>query len=56
MGNPQLYVAGPLAREQYGELMGMPQVAGQASAVASEIARLLAVEDVAQASGLHAAQ
>jgi uncharacterized NAD(P)/FAD-binding protein YdhS len=56
MGNPQLYVAGPLAREQYGELMGMPQVAGQASAVASEIARRLAVEDVAQAGGLHAAQ
>jgi len=41
----RLYVAGPLAREQYGELMGMPQVAGQASAVAGEIAKLLEPDD-----------
>jgi uncharacterized NAD(P)/FAD-binding protein YdhS len=53
--HPRLYVAGPLAREQYGELMGMPQVAGQASAVASEITRLLAAANVAPVSGLHAA-
>ncbi len=55
-GNPRLYVAGPLAREQYGELMGMPQVAVQASGVASEIARLLAAASLAPISGLRAAQ
>jgi uncharacterized NAD(P)/FAD-binding protein YdhS len=33
-----LYVAGPLARERYGELMGLPQVAAQPRAVAQEIA------------------
>jgi uncharacterized NAD(P)/FAD-binding protein YdhS len=56
LGNPRLYVAGPLAREQYGELMGMPQVAEQASAVAREIAGLLAAERLVPVSGLHAAQ
>ena len=54
-GHPRLYIAGPLAREQYGELMGMPQVAGQASAVAGEIARLLAAR-LAPANNLRAAQ
>jgi uncharacterized NAD(P)/FAD-binding protein YdhS len=49
-GNPCLYVAGPLAREQYGELMGMPQVAEQASAVAHEIARSLAATSLAPAN------
>jgi uncharacterized NAD(P)/FAD-binding protein YdhS len=56
LGNPRLYVAGPLAREQYGELMGMPQVAAQASAVAREIAGLLSEESLAPVSDVHAAQ
>jgi uncharacterized NAD(P)/FAD-binding protein YdhS len=54
-GNPRLYVAGLPAHEQYGELMGLPQVAGQASAIASEIAHVLAVANLALVSGLHAA-
>jgi uncharacterized NAD(P)/FAD-binding protein YdhS len=40
---PDLFVAGPLAREQYGELMGLPQVAAQPAAVAAEIAQELTV-------------
>lgn len=40
--NPTLLVAGPLAREQYGELMGMPQVATQPSALAAEVSSQLA--------------
>jgi len=39
--DPGLYVAGPLAREQFGELMGLPQVAAQPSAVAGKIAARL---------------
>ena len=37
-----LLVAGPLAREQYGELMGMPQVSAQANAIAEHVAARLA--------------
>jgi uncharacterized NAD(P)/FAD-binding protein YdhS len=36
-----LFVTGPLAREQYGELMGMPQVSAQANAVAEHVAEML---------------
>jgi uncharacterized NAD(P)/FAD-binding protein YdhS len=36
--NPTLLVVGPLAREQYGELMGLPQVAAQPDAVAAHVA------------------
>jgi uncharacterized NAD(P)/FAD-binding protein YdhS len=39
--NPSLLVVGPLAREQYGELMGLPQVAAQPNAVALHVARHL---------------
>jgi uncharacterized NAD(P)/FAD-binding protein YdhS len=56
LGNARLYVAGPLARERYGELMGLPQVAAQPSAVASEIASLLASRNLAPKVGLSAVQ
>ncbi len=36
-----LFVVGPLAREQYGELMGMPQISAQANDVAMYAASLL---------------
>jgi uncharacterized NAD(P)/FAD-binding protein YdhS len=39
--NPNLLVVGPLAREQYGELMGLPQVAAQPDAVAAHVASCL---------------
>jgi uncharacterized NAD(P)/FAD-binding protein YdhS len=39
--NPTLLVVGPLAREQYGELMGLPQVAAQPNAVAAHVASYL---------------
>ena len=36
-----LLVAGPLAHEQYGELMGMPQVSAQANELAMHVSSLL---------------
>jgi uncharacterized NAD(P)/FAD-binding protein YdhS len=41
-GQPTLLVVGPLARGQYGELMGLPQVAAQPEAVAAKVAAYLA--------------
>jgi uncharacterized NAD(P)/FAD-binding protein YdhS len=41
MIEPTLLVVGPLAREQYGELMGMPQVADQPNAVAEHLSARL---------------
>jgi len=39
--NPRVFVAGPLARGQHGELMGLPQVSTQPREVAASLARLL---------------
>jgi uncharacterized NAD(P)/FAD-binding protein YdhS len=39
--NPRVFVAGPLARERHGELMGLPQVSTQPREVAADVADLL---------------
>jgi uncharacterized NAD(P)/FAD-binding protein YdhS len=43
---PTLLVVGPLARAQYGELMGLPQVAAQPNAVAEHMALSLVTTDM----------
>jgi uncharacterized NAD(P)/FAD-binding protein YdhS len=47
--SPSLFVAGPLARGYFGELMGLPQVSLQPERLAITIAELLQAEDQAAA-------
>lgn len=49
--NPHIYVAGPAARARFGELMGLPQVAEHAEAVARQLLGVTLSASCAQAPG-----
>jgi uncharacterized NAD(P)/FAD-binding protein YdhS len=51
-GNPRVFVAGPLARGQHGELMGLPQVSTQPREVAASVAEVLGAAKQARPGAL----
>jgi len=46
IGAPRLFVAGPLARGYFGELMSLPEVSQQPERLAGTIAALMARDDL----------